>query len=99
HRAFVDKRIPKAQLQKLIDTVRYAPTGHNDQTVEIIIVENPERRKKLSNLAVDFMAGAAKENAKKLKDLKSSAKGTPAEVAELEGWIGFCQMLIGARDA
>lgn len=99
HRAFLDKKIPKEHLKKLIDTVRYAPTGHNDQTVEIILVENPERRKKLSNLAVDFMAGSLKKEAKKLDTMKSSGKGTPAQMAELEGWVGFLRMLVDARDA
>ncbi|MGD0661751.1 MAG: nitroreductase family protein [Syntrophorhabdales bacterium] len=99
HRAFLDKKIPKEHLKKLIDTVRYAPTGHNDQTVEIIIVENPERRKKLSNLAVDFMAGSLKKEEKKLDTLKSSGEGTPAQMAELEGWVGFLRMFVEARDA
>lgn len=99
HRAFLDKKIPKEHLKKLIDTVRYAPTGHNDQTVEIVIVENPERRKKLSNLAVDFMAGSLKENEKKLDKMKSSGKGTPAQMAELEDWVGFLRMLVETRDA
>jgi nitroreductase len=98
HRAFLDKKIPKEHLKKLIDTVRYAPTGHNDQTVEIVIVENPERRKKLSNLAVDFMAGSLKENEKKLDKMKSSGKGTPAQMAELEDWVGFLRMLVETRD-
>ena len=99
HRAFVDNKIPKEHLKKLIDTVRYAPTGHNDQTVEIIIVENPERRKKLSNLAVDFMAGGLKKEEKKLDKMKSSGEGTPAQMAELEGWVGFLRMFVEARDA
>jgi nitroreductase/NAD-dependent dihydropyrimidine dehydrogenase PreA subunit len=99
HRAFVDKKIPREHLKKLIDAVRYAPTGHNDQTVEIILVENPERRKKLSNLAVDFMAGGLKKEEKKLDKMKSSGEGTPAQMAELEGWVGFLRMFVEARGA
>lgn len=99
HRAFLDKKIPKEDLRKLIDTVRYAPTGHNDQTVEIILVENPERRKKLSHLAVDSVAGPLKDTEKKLSEMKSSGKGTPAKMAELEDWAGFLRMLVQARDA
>ena len=99
HRAFTDKPIPRGDLEKLIDTVRYAPTGHNDQTVEIVMVTSPERRKRLSNLAVDFYAGIAKEEARELKKLKASGKGTPREIAELAGMVGFRQMLLQARDA
>ncbi len=99
HRAFTGKKIPREDLEKLIDAVRYAPTGHNDQTVEIVLVTNPERRKRLSNLAVDFMAGVAREDAKKLADLKASGKGAPRELAELQGMVEFFQMLVQARDA
>jgi len=98
HRAFLDKKIPKEHLEKLIDTVRYAPTGHNDQTVEIIIVENPERRKKLSDLAVDYMAGGLKEVEKKLGEMKSGGKQARAKMQELEDWAGFLGMLVQARD-
>ncbi|HUJ68885.1 MAG TPA: nitroreductase family protein [Syntrophorhabdales bacterium] len=99
HRAFLDKKIPKEQLRTLIDVIRYAPTGHNDQTVEIILVENPERRKKLSDLAVDYMAGGLKEVEKKLEEMKTSGKGAPAKMAELEDWAGFLRMLVQTRDA
>jgi nitroreductase/NAD-dependent dihydropyrimidine dehydrogenase PreA subunit len=99
HRAFLNRKIPREQLRKLVDTVRYAPTGHNDQTVEIILIENPERRKKLSNLAVDFEARVLKKNEKKLDQMKSGGKGTPAQRAELEGWTGFLRMLVEMRDA
>ena len=99
HRAFLDKKIPKEHLTKLIDTVRYAPTGHNDQTVEIILVENPERRKKLSSLAVDWVEGTLKEVEKKLEEMKSSGKGTPEKMAELEDRAGFFRMLAEARSA
>jgi nitroreductase len=99
HRAFTSKTVPREDLEKLIDTVRYAPTGHNDQTVEIILVTNPERRKRLSNLAVDFMAGVAAKDAGKLADLKASGKSTPRELAELEGMVEFLRTLVQARDA
>ena len=73
--------------------------GHNDMTVEIVLVTKPERRKQLSGLAVDFMAELAKEDMKKLAELKASGKGTPQQIGELEGMLGFRQMLVQARDA
>lgn len=99
HRAFTSKPIPRADLEKLIDTVRYAPTGHNDQTVEIVLVTNPEKRKRLSDLAVDFMSIMEKENARRLADLKMNGTGTPGKLAELEGNVEFFGMLTQARDA
>jgi nitroreductase len=99
HRAFIKKQIPKKDLEKLVEAVRYSPTGHNEQTVELIIIRNPERRKKLSNLAVDFFALVVKEQTKRLENLRSSGKASPAGIAELEGMIQFLRMNVQARDA
>jgi nitroreductase/NAD-dependent dihydropyrimidine dehydrogenase PreA subunit len=99
HRLFADRRIPKGDLEKLVDTVRYAPTGHNDQTVELVIIENPERRRVLSNLVVDYCALVAAEDSRKLADLKAAGKGSPEQMGALEGMIGFRQMLVQMRDS
>jgi nitroreductase/ferredoxin len=99
HRAFAKKQIPKQDLEKLVDTIRYAPTGHNDQTVELIIIQNPERRKKLSDLAVDFNAMALEEDRRTLETLRAEGKASPGQVFELEGRIEFRQMLVQGRDA
>jgi nitroreductase len=98
HRLFQNKKIPRKDLEKIIDTMRYAPTGHNDQTVEVIIVEDPARRKKLSNLGVDFFAGINARESKKLADLKASGTVDAAQVAALEGMVGFTSMLVQGRE-
>ncbi|GAB4340048.1 MAG: nitroreductase family protein [Candidatus Abyssubacteria bacterium] len=70
HRHFKDKKIPRADLEKLVDICRYAPTGGNVQTVEIIVVEDPERRQRLSDLTSDFfieMGGAAEKSLEEAK--------------------------------
>jgi nitroreductase/NAD-dependent dihydropyrimidine dehydrogenase PreA subunit len=99
HRSFTKKKLRKQDIEKLVDTVRYAPTGHNDQTVELIIIQNPERRKSLSDLAVDFCAVIAKQNAEKLASLRANGKGSPEEIAQLEEVVEFRRMLVQARDA
>ena len=75
HRHFTNRKIPKKDLEELIDTVRYAPTGGNDQSVEIILVQNPERRKGLSDLTVDYMAAIGAENVKKLERAQGRRSG------------------------
>ena len=99
HRHFIKRRIPKQDLEKLIDTVRYAPTGGNDQTVEIILVQNPERRKRLSDLAVDHVAAVGAEYAKKLQELKEGGKGTPEEILQIEKMVKFREFLAESRKA
>jgi nitroreductase/NAD-dependent dihydropyrimidine dehydrogenase PreA subunit len=99
HRAFMNKSIPRERLEKLVDTVRYAPTGHNDQNVEIVFVTNPKRRKELSDLTVDFMSLGEKKMAGRLAELKASGKGEPSETGEIEGMLDFFRVLVQARDA
>jgi len=98
HRAFVNKPVPRQDLERLIDTVRYAPTGHNDQTVEIILLQNPQRRKTLSNLVVDFMALGRKKAAEELENLKAAGKATPEQLVELQSRVEFLGFITQARD-
>ena len=99
HRHFTKQTIPKKDLEKLIDTVRYAPTGGNAQSVEIILVQNPVRRKRLSDLAVDHVASFGTEYAKKLRELKAGNEGSPKEILQIERMVRFGEMLVKARDA
>jgi len=99
HRHFTNQLIPKKDLVKLLETVRYAPTGGNAQSVEIILVQNPVRRKRLSDLTVDHIAAVGVEYAKKLKELKEGDKGTTEEIVQTERMVKFGEMLEKARDA
>jgi nitroreductase/NAD-dependent dihydropyrimidine dehydrogenase PreA subunit len=99
HRHFTKDKIPKKDLEKLIDTVRYAPTGHNDQSVEIILMQDPVRIKRLSNLTLDHMASVRAKSAKKLEELKSGDKGTSEEIFQLEEMLRFIEMLMQRRSA
>lgn len=54
-RSFQKNTIEHQVLQSLIDTARYAPSGHNLQPVNWIVVENPEEVKKFAGLVVEWM--------------------------------------------
>jgi nitroreductase len=97
HRHFTKKKIPKKDLEKLIDTVRYSPTGGNDQTVEIILIQTPERRRRLSDLTVDHVAAMGVELAKKLEELKAGNKGTTEEILQIEKMVKFREFLVQAK--
>jgi nitroreductase len=99
HRHFTNKKIPRKDLDVLIDTVRYAPTGGNDQTVEVILVQDPERRKRLSDLAVDHMAVVGADLARQLQELKTAGKRNPEEMLRIEGRARFSEFLVQARKA
>lgn len=96
HRHFKDKKISRADLEKLVDLCRYAPTGGNVQTVEIIVVENPDRRQRLSDLTTDFfieMGGAAE------KSLQEAAGDAVADRETLQTLAYYKNRLTLARAA
>lgn len=74
HRNFKDKRVPREDLEKLIDTCRYAATGGNMQGVEIMVVEDADVRKRLSDLTVDFFAERGEQARKELETLEAEGE-------------------------
>jgi nitroreductase len=50
-RVFQDQEIPEPVIEQLLDVANNAPSGGNIQPLSIILVRNPEGRKKLAELA------------------------------------------------
>jgi nitroreductase len=98
HRYFENKSIPKQDMDKLIEIVRYSPTGSNSQSVEVIVIQDPQKRETLSNLAVDFMAAGGEESSKKLQELKAEGKGTPEELAVMEMMERYGELMKQSRE-
>jgi nitroreductase/NAD-dependent dihydropyrimidine dehydrogenase PreA subunit len=59
-RNYTSKPVPRELVQRLIETARYAPTGHNMQNVRWLAVTNPEETKRLAGITVDWMRAAVK---------------------------------------
>lgn len=47
-RRFLDKPVAKEMLEKIMDIARHAPTAHNKQPWEIVIIEDSETRKAIA---------------------------------------------------
>lgn len=58
-RNYSQKPVPRELLEKLVDIGRFAPTAHNWQNVDVIVVEKPEMVKKLSTIASEFFGNTA----------------------------------------
>jgi len=60
-RSFNNKKITKADIEKLIDSARFAPTARNVQPWEFVVITKKDTLKKLADLAENgrFMAQAA----------------------------------------
>ena len=98
HRAFLSKSIPEPDLQKLVDIVRYCPTGSNSQMVELLVIRNPDKIKTLSDLTVDFFVKSGYEAQKEIERLKTEAKTTPEELSRMEMMAVYGDMLKQSRE-
>ncbi len=58
-RRFKDIAVEKEKLERLMETVRYAPTGMNLQQVKWIMIYDTNELRKLTGLAVDWMRALA----------------------------------------
>ena len=54
-RVYKEKPVPHAALARLIDIARYAPTGHNAQSVQWLVMEDPAEVRKLASLVIEWM--------------------------------------------
>jgi nitroreductase len=73
HRQFKDKAVPKEVIDRLIEAARYAPTGSNVQSVELIVIQNNERKKELSELTIDHFAAVGLRAEEQLKRIPADA--------------------------
>ena len=54
-RVYKAKEVPRGILERLIDIARFAPTGHNRQNFEFIVVHNKGKIEKVTDGRPDFM--------------------------------------------
>jgi nitroreductase/NAD-dependent dihydropyrimidine dehydrogenase PreA subunit len=59
-RVFSEKEVPREALEKLIDIARYAPTGHNSQNFEFLVIRNRELIRELAKRTATFFGNLHK---------------------------------------
>ena len=60
-RVFKMEPVDHSTLEKIVDVSRYAPSGHNTQPVDWIVVSGREKLKGMGDLVAEWMRGAVKE--------------------------------------
>ncbi len=60
-RVFQDKPVSREELEKLLAAVRVAPTGHNLQDVQFIVVQDKELLAEIPKVVVKYFLGVAKQ--------------------------------------
>jgi nitroreductase/NAD-dependent dihydropyrimidine dehydrogenase PreA subunit len=97
-RAYKNKEVPREHLEKLIDMCRYTPTGSNLQKVQIKVITNKEKIKKLSDLTVDFFLGMINQLDDQIKKLTSQNSQIPQELQNQYTFLNRYRILGTARD-
>lgn len=54
-RNYRDQPVPRETLQKLIEIARYAPSGHNTQSAEWLVIDNREELDRLLDIMTEWM--------------------------------------------
>jgi nitroreductase/NAD-dependent dihydropyrimidine dehydrogenase PreA subunit len=52
-RGYKKKKVPKGDIKKVLDTMKYAPTGANIRTLKCTIISDDDQIKKLSDVVMD----------------------------------------------
>jgi nitroreductase/NAD-dependent dihydropyrimidine dehydrogenase PreA subunit len=54
-RLYRDKPVPRADISRLIEIARYAPSGHNCQCAEWLVLDNRDELQNLAGIVADWM--------------------------------------------
>jgi nitroreductase/NAD-dependent dihydropyrimidine dehydrogenase PreA subunit len=54
-RVYKDQPVPRADLARLIEVARYAPSGHNSQCAEWLVLDNKDELQRLAGIVADWM--------------------------------------------
>jgi nitroreductase/NAD-dependent dihydropyrimidine dehydrogenase PreA subunit len=61
-REFKDKEVPLAEIERIIEVARYAPTGHNNQEVRWLVINDRAYVRKLASIGADWLRFMMKNN-------------------------------------
>ena len=63
-RRYKSDPVPRQTLLRLLDIARYAPSGHNNQGLSYLVVDDSESISKISGIVVEWMRGLVKAGSK-----------------------------------
>ena len=59
-RAFKNKAVEKEKIEKIVDAARFAPSGHNKQSTEFVVIQDSESIHEIGKLTANGMLKLAK---------------------------------------
>jgi len=61
-REFKEKNVPAKEIKRVIDVARYAPTGHNNQEVQWLVINDRKTVQRLAAIGTDWFRWSIKNN-------------------------------------
>jgi nitroreductase/Pyruvate/2-oxoacid:ferredoxin oxidoreductase delta subunit len=61
-REYQDKSVPGKEIERIIEVARYAPTGHNEQGVRWLVVNDREKIRQIAAIGADWLRFVMKSN-------------------------------------
>jgi nitroreductase/NAD-dependent dihydropyrimidine dehydrogenase PreA subunit len=80
-RHFRPGAVEREKLEKIIQAGRYAPTGHNNQAVQYLVVQTPQALSELKEQALKALAGLVKEFEKRTETARGKQGSSPKPAA------------------
>ena len=84
---------------KLVDVCRYAPTGSNAQSVEVLIITDRQKIRRLSELSVDYFRQIMLRVEEEVAELEASGKEMPPELIMARRRIPMTRRHVAAWEA
>ena len=72
-RAYKEESVDREKLVKLIDIARYAPSGHNGQPVQWLIIEKRDKVRELAQVTIDWLRELIQKEPEIAKSLQAKA--------------------------
>jgi nitroreductase len=54
-RIYQDRKVPREEIESIIEAARYAPTAHNSQAVRWLVIDDKDEVRRLSEIGIDWM--------------------------------------------
>lgn len=61
-RSYREEKIEREKISKLLDIVRYAPTGRNSQQIRWLVIDSGEEVRNMAGMTIDWMRSLIKNN-------------------------------------
>jgi nitroreductase/NAD-dependent dihydropyrimidine dehydrogenase PreA subunit len=61
-RIYKDMKVPRQEMERVIEVARYAPTGHNSQAVRWLVIDDKDEVNRLSEIGTDWMRWVVKND-------------------------------------